>query len=96
MARNRWEEVGGLAPTPSTRHRPGTCEQVAEDVVTLYGQPSRAVVVPSSRQEQRRQKRRVRALQASSPPLETAGPEAARLEDACRADAEAAAAKVRA
>jgi len=38
----------------------------------------------------------VRALQASSPPLETAGPEAARLEDACRADAEAAAAKVRA
>ena len=32
VARNRWEEVGVLAQTPPTQHRPGTCYKVAEDV----------------------------------------------------------------
>ena len=49
VARNRWEEVGVLAQTPSTRHRPGTFYKVAEDMVTLYGKPYRAVVVHSRR-----------------------------------------------
>src|SRR5256712_11513567 len=62
VARNRWEEVGVLAQTPSTRHRPGTFYKVAEAVVTLYGKPYRAVVVHSSSQDQRRQKRLVREL----------------------------------
>ena len=96
VARNRWEEVGVLAQTPSTRHRPGTFYKVAEAVVTLYGKPYRAVVVHSSSQDQRRQKRLVRELQASSTTLETTVREASRQEDACLADAEAAAAKVRA
>ena len=69
---------------------------MAEDVVTLYGKPYRAVVVHSSSQDQRRQKRLVRELQASSTTLETTVREAARQADACLADAEAAAAKVRA
>src|ERR687883_53147 len=30
VARNAWEEVGILAQTPPTQHRPGTCYRVAE------------------------------------------------------------------
>jgi hypothetical protein len=30
VARNRWEEGGGLAQTPPTKHRPGTSYTVAE------------------------------------------------------------------
>jgi transposase len=48
VARNQWEEVGVLAQTPPTKHRPGTFYKVAEDVVTLYGKTYRAVVVYSS------------------------------------------------
>jgi transposase len=96
VARNRWEEVGVLAQTRPTQHRPGTFYKVAEDVVTLYGQTYRAVVVHSSSQDQRRQKRLERELQASSTTLEATVREAARQEYACRADAEAAAAKLRA
>jgi transposase len=96
VARNRWEEVGVLAQTPPTQHRPGTLYKVAEDVVTLYGTTYRAVVVHSSSQDQRRQKRLEREIQASSTTLEGPVREAARQEYACLADAEAAAAKVRA
>jgi transposase len=55
VARNQWEEVGVLAQTPPTRHRPETCYKVAESRGTLYGQAYRAVVVHSSSQDQRRQ-----------------------------------------
>jgi transposase len=96
VARNQWEEVGVLAQTQPTQHRPGTFYKVAEDVVTLYGKPYRAVVVHSSSHDQRRQKRLARELQASSTTLETTVREAARQEYACLADAAAAAAKVRA
>jgi hypothetical protein len=34
VACNPWEEVGGRAPTPPTKHRPGTCYSVAERSVT--------------------------------------------------------------
>ncbi len=34
VARNQWEEVGGLAQTPPTKRRPGTFYKVAEAVVT--------------------------------------------------------------
>src|SRR5215467_11778480 len=83
VARNQWEEVGVLAQTPPTKHRPGTFYKVADDVVPLYGQTYRAVVVHSSRQEQRREKRLARELQASSTTLETTVREAARQEYAC-------------
>ena len=39
VARNQWEEVGGLAQTPPTTHRPGTFSKVAEGGVTFYGKP---------------------------------------------------------
>jgi transposase len=96
VARNQWEEVGVLAQTQPTKHRPGTFYKVAEDVVTLYGKTYRAVVVHSSSQDQRRHKRLERELQASSTMLEATVREATRQEYFCHADAEAAAAKLRA
>jgi transposase len=96
VAQNRWEEVGVLAQTPPTKHRPGAFYQVAESGVTLSGKAYRAVVVHSSSQDQRRQKHLRRELQASSAALEATVREAAQQEYFCRADAEAAATKVRA
>ena len=95
VAHNGWEEVGMLAQTPPTKHRPGTGSKVAEGRVTVYGKASRAVVVHSSSQDQRRQQHLQRAIQASSATLEATVREAARQEYCCHADAEAAAAKLR-
>jgi transposase len=96
VARNRWEEVGVLAQTPPTQPRPGTFDNVAEDVVPLYGKTYRAVVGHSSSQDQRRQKRLEREFQASYTTLEATVRQAAQQEYACLADAETAAAQVRA
>jgi transposase len=95
VARNQWEEVGGLAQTPPTKHRPGTTYKVAEDVVTLYGKTYRAVVVHSSSQDQRRHKRLERELQESYATLEATVRALAQQTYFCRADAEAAAQKLR-
>ena len=95
VARNQWEEVGVLAQTQPTRHRPGTVYKVAEGSVTLYGKPYRAVVVHSSSQAQRRQQHLEREIQASVATLEATAREAARQEYFCHADAESAAAKLR-
>jgi transposase len=96
VAQSRWEEIGMLAQTPPTKHRPGTFYKVAESGVTLYGKAYRAVVVHSSSQDQRRQKHLRREFQASSAALEDTVREAAQQEYFCRADAEAAATKMRA
>jgi transposase len=96
IAHNQWEEVGVLAQTKPTRHRPGTFYKVAEGQVTLYGKAYRAVVVHSSSQDQRRQQHLEREIQASYATLEASVHEATRQEYFCQADAEAAAAKLRA
>jgi transposase len=96
VARNQWEEVGVLAQTPPTKHRPGTFYKVAEDVVTLYGKTYRAVVVHSSHHDQRRQKRLEREVQASSTTLAATVRAAAKQKYFCHADAEAAAEQLRA
>ena len=85
-----------LAQTPPTKPRPGTFYKVAESGVTFYGKAYRAVVVHSSSQDQRRQKHLRREFQASSTALEASVREAAQQEYCCRADAEAAATKMRA
>src|SRR5918911_488663 len=95
VAANQWEEVGVVAQTPPTQHRPGTCYRVAEASVTLYGKAYRAVVVHSSSQDQRRQQQLARELQASSATLETMVRQAVQQEYFCHADAEVAAAKLR-
>ncbi len=96
VAHHRWEEVGVLAQTPPTKNRPGTFYQVAESSVTLYGKAYRAVVVHSSSQDQRRQKALARELQASYATLEATVRKATPQAYFCQADAEAAAAKLRA
>jgi len=96
VAHDHWEEVGVLAQTPPTQHRPGTFYKVAEGTVTLYGKAYRAVVVHSSSQDQRRQKHLARELQASYAMLEATVREATQQEYFCQADAEAAAATLRA
>jgi transposase len=95
VVHNQWTEVGVLAQTPPTKHRPGTFYTVAERDVTLYGKSYRAVVVHSSSQDQRRQKHLEREIQASYAMLEATVHAAAQQEYFCHADAEAAAAKLR-
>jgi transposase len=96
VAHNDWKEVGVLAQTPPTKHRPGTFYKVAEGEVTLYGKTYRAVVVHSSSQDQRRQQHLEREIRASSATLAATVHAAVRQEYFCQADAEAAAAKLRA
>jgi transposase len=96
VVHNDWEGVGVLAQTPPTQHRPGTCYKVAEGEVTLYGTTYRAVVVHSSSQDQRRQQHLEREIRASSATLAATVHAADRQEYFCQADAEAAAAQLRA
>ena len=96
VAHNTWEEVGVLAHTKPTTHRPATSYKASEGEVTLYGTPSRAVVVHSSAQDQRRQQRLARDIQASYSTLQSTARTAEQQEYFCRADADAAAAQLRA
>src|SRR6516225_7052875 len=96
VAHNAWEDVGVPAHTKPTKHRPATSYQVSEGAVMLYGTTYRAVVVHSSTQDKRRQQRLARDLQASSSTLHTTVQTAAQQEYFCRADADAAAAQLRA
>jgi DNA-binding MarR family transcriptional regulator len=96
VAHNTWDEVGILAHTKPTKHRPVTSSKASEGEVTLYGTPYRAVVVHSSAQDKRRQQRLARDLEASYSTVQTAARPAAQQEYCCRADADAAAARLRA
>jgi len=96
VTQETWEDVGVIALTKPTQHRPGTSYKVSERTVTLYEKTYRAVVVHSSAHDQRRQKRIARELQASYTALQTATRVAAKQDYFCRADAEAAAAELRA
>jgi transposase len=96
VAQHTWAEVGVLTHTKPTKHRPATSYKAYEGQVTLYGTPYRAVVVHSSAQDKRRQQRLVRAIQASHSTIQTSARTAEQQEYFCRADADAAAAKLRA
>src|SRR5712691_9204032 len=94
VAHNTWEEIGALAHTKPTTHRPATSYKAYEGTVTLSGMPYRAVVVHSSAQDKRRQQRLARDIQASYSTAQTAARIAEQQVYFCRADAEAAAAKL--
>ena len=96
VAHNTWEDVGILAHTKPTKHRPVTSYKASEGQVTLYGTSYRAVVVHSSAQDKRRQQRLARDIQTSYSTIQTAAQTAEQHEYFCRADAEAAAARLRA
>src|SRR5207244_684363 len=96
VAHHTWEDVGVLAHTTPTKHRPATSSKAYEGEGTLYGTPYRAVVVHSSAQDTRRQQRLARDIQTSSSTMQTTARAAERQEYFCRADADAAAARLRA
>jgi DNA-binding MarR family transcriptional regulator len=96
VAAHTWEEVGILAHTKPTKHRPVTSYKAYEGAVTLYGTSYRAVVVHSSAQDQRRQPRLARNIQAAQSTIQSAARLAAQQAYFCRADAEAAAVRLRA
>jgi transposase len=96
VAHNAWEDVGVLAHTKPTQHRPGTSYKAYAGEVTLYGTPYRAVVVHSSAQDKRRQQRLARDIQTSYSTMQTTARAAEQQEYFCRADADAAAARLRA
>lgn len=92
----QWDQVGLVAQTKATRHRPAASYKVSERTVTLYNTTYRAVVIHSSSQDHRRQQRFARELAASSATLAAAVGEMTKQEYFCRADAEAAAERIRA
>ena len=96
MAHHTWEEVGVLAHTQPTTHRAVTAYKVSAGEVPLYGTAYRAVVGHSSTQDKRRQQRLARDRQASESAARTVARQAAPQEDVCRADADTAAATLRA
>jgi hypothetical protein len=96
VAHPTWEEVGVLAHTPPTKHRAVTASKVSEGEGTLYGTAYRAGVVHSSPQDKRRQPRLARDRQASESAAWTVARPAAQQEYLGRADAETAAATLRA
>src|SRR2546422_8675628 len=96
VAHNTWEEVDVLAHTKPTKHRPVTSYKAYAGEGTLYVTPYRAVVVHSSAQDKRRQQRLEREIQASYSTVQIAARTAEQQEYFCRADAEAAAAQLRA
>src|SRR3989454_6937572 len=81
VARDTWEDVGVLAHTKPTKHRPATVYKAYEGAVTLYGTPYRAVVVHSSAQDKRRQQRLARDIQASYSTLQATVRTAEQQED---------------
>lgn len=89
-----WESIGALAQTATSRARPAAVYRCAESQVTLYGTAYRAVVVHSSAHDQRRQRRLQRQLNASQQHLQQCLAEEQPREYFCRADAEAAAARL--
>jgi transposase len=95
VAQDVWAEVGVLAQTKPTKHRPVASYQAHEGEVTLYGKTYRAVVVQSSTQDQRRLKRLEREVQASYTTLQDTVRAAQQPDYFCQAAAEAAAQKLR-
>ncbi len=88
---DHWTEVGRIAATSPSKHRPGASYRVYEGSVELYAQPYRAVVVHSSAHDKRRQKRLERELAASLKAITTQAKACEHKTLLCRADAEAAA-----
>ena len=93
VAEGQWHHAGRLAETPTGVNRPNAEYKLQERVVNLHGTDYRAVVVHSSSHDRRRRKKVDRILAESQKALVA---ELGKLETVyfCRADAEAAAAKV--
>ena len=89
VERDSWEEIGVIAKTKATKNRPGTFYKTYESEVELYGKV--AVVVHSSANDKRKQKRIEREQTQSRKELEGEIKKETKKEYYCRADAEVAA-----
>jgi len=95
VKKDSWDEVGAIAQTKPTAHRPATQYKTYETEVVLYGKTYRAVVVHSSAHDQRRQKRIDRQLEKDRHALEAKCTQMEKGEYFCQPDAEAAAEELR-
>jgi transposase len=91
-----WIALGAIGQTPPTKNRPGASYRVHEGSVNLYGKDYRAVVVHSSAHDRRRLKRLERELKGSRSDIERVAKAEGKMTFFCRADADAAAARMRA
>jgi transposase len=96
VARDCWEDIGILATTKATKHRPATFYKAYEGEVALYGKTYRAMVVHSTAQDKRRLQRLARDVHSSAEAIQVVARVAATQEYFCQADAEVAAARLRA
>jgi len=96
VARDCWEDIGILATTKATKHRPATFYKAYEGEVALYGKTYQAVVVHSTAQDKRRLQRLAREVHASAEELQGVVRVEEQQEYFCHADAEVAAARLRA
>jgi transposase len=87
----QWQEIGRLAQSRATQHRPGASYRVHEGEVSLYDKTYRAIVVYSSAHDKRRLKRLERELKASEAQIEQLSQGYLKKRFFCRADAEASA-----
>ncbi|MHB8766460.1 MAG: IS1634 family transposase [Deferrisomatales bacterium] len=88
VARNRWLDLGVLAFTKTSAHRPAAHYRAYETTVTLYGSRYRAIVVHSSAHDRRRQKRLDRRVARERQAFEAHLAALAKTSFACRPDAE--------
>jgi transposase len=96
VATAQWEELGALAETPATVHRPAAQYRLAESQVRLYGKSYRALVVHSSAHDQRRLKRIDRELREEAETLAAVCRRQSRRPYFCQADAQVAAERLQA
>lgn len=94
VAAAHWVEVGPIAESAPSQHRPLAHYKLSDQTVTIDGQDYRAVVVHSSSHDRRRQKRLERQLNDSARQIKALIKTARPIDYACQADAEAAAARL--
>ena len=90
-----WVDIGRLAQTPTPKKRPAASYRVHETLVDLYGHDYRAIVVHSSAHDKRRHKRIDRLVAQKRKALEAECKTIRAATYFCRADAQAAADKLK-
>jgi len=95
VAADNWTDIGTLNNTPATKKRPAAYYRGHETTVEIDEKPYRAIVIHSSAHDKRRHKRIDRLLQKKRKELEATCKKINSGPFFCRADAEAAADKIR-
>jgi len=91
---NDWKEIGTLSKEKGSKKRPSAHYRYFESTVTVNNAPYRAIVIHSSANDKRRQKRIDRILKSAKTDLEKKVKESTKEPFRCRPDAQAAAARL--